>query len=120
MLGLALESRGSGRVLIGHEALGLIIGCSRSAVQGACVQLEDSGLIERDGPKVDTVQPYRILYPGYETTIKRESPPLKTVPMQICPSCGQKCRRLPSKWPVCKTCRWNAKVDRRIEAKLKH
>jgi hypothetical protein len=114
---MLIESKGTGLIAMSHGALGIVAGCTRVTAMGACAALGKAKVIERYGEKVDQIQPYRILNvrnpkaAGAKFTVK-------TIPPLFCPQCKRRVRALPKEGP-CRDCKWNAKVDRRIEAKLR-
>jgi hypothetical protein len=90
---LRMESYGSGQAAVSCAVLAMLSGISRMHAHRGVVQLENKGLIEKDGPKLKQVQPYRILcddvdadpaIPKEPTTLRRQ-----TVP---CAKCGRKCK----------------------------
>lgn len=123
LAGMAMEAKGTGRIAISHGALAITCGCSRTTAMAACLALEKAGLIAKDGVPRGQVQPYRLLHPrlvskfvGGARSQSKEGP--KTTALLRCPRCQERCRAL-LKTGHCRGCRWNDKVDGRIEAKLK-
>lgn len=118
---MSMESCGTGRVAISDGALGLLAGCTRTTALVARTLLVGAKLIEKDGPPIGQVQPYKILHPRLvsnpESTAKPQRATPKTIPPIRCPRCERRCRAL-LKIGYCRMCRWDEKVDRRIDAKI--
>lgn len=113
---MLIESKGTGIVAMSTGAIAISAGCSRGTAVAGCAALLKAPLIEKYGEQVNQIQPYRILH------VRLAYSGIKPVPTTIaavfCPQCHRRVRSLPKLGP-CRDCRWNAKVDRRIDAKLR-
>ena len=116
---LRMESYGTGRVAISHAALAVVCGAARRTVIACQAALCVSGLIAKDGPPVDQIQPYLILYPesgarsaGAPKRLHRAKAPAHAKRELIrCPRCRTLCRQL-LKAGYCRSCAWVEKSER--------
>lgn len=114
--GLAMESHGSGRIAISHQALAFVCGMSRPSVLECLSRLCAVGLIKKDGSPVKQVQPYLILHHRLVTkpTAGREATPDVKRAVISCPKCHKK-RPMLLKIGWCRSCEWERKVGRIAE-----
>ena len=106
--GLAMESYGSGRISISHQAIAAICGISRITALDSLARLREVGLIDKDGTPVNQVQPHRILH---SRLVGAQAAAIAAGPEESleCPRCHRSCKQL-LRVGYCRACRWQDKI----------